>query len=47
MARYSEQELDQLKRSIDLVALIQSKGIKLEKHGKDMKGLCPFHAEKN
>ena len=47
MARYSEQELDQLKRSIDLVALIQSKGIKLEKHGKDMKGLCPFHADKS
>ena len=46
MARYSEQELDQLKRSIDLVALVQSKGIKLEKHGKDMKGLCPFHADK-
>ena len=43
MARYSEAELDELKRSIDLVALVQSKGIKLEKHGKDLKGLCPFH----
>ena len=47
MARYTEQELDNLKSSIDLVALIQSKGIKLEKHGKDLKGLCPFHQDKN
>ena len=47
MARYTEQELDNLKTSIDLVALVQSKGIKLEKHGKDLKGLCPFHQDNN
>ena len=47
MARYSDAELNTLKQTIDLVALIQSKGIKLEKHGKDLKGLCPFHADKN
>ena len=47
MARYSDTELNTLKQSIDLVALIQSKGIKLEKHGKDLKGLCPFHRDKN
>ena len=47
MARYSDTELNTLKQSIDLVALIQSKGIKLEKHGKDLKGLCPFHQDKN
>jgi len=48
MARYTEAELSSLKQSLDLVALIQSKGIKLEKHGsKDLKGLCPFHQDKN
>ena len=47
MARYSEQELNKLKQTIDLVALVQSKGIKLEKHGKDLKGLCPFHKDSN
>ena len=48
MARYSESELSTLKQSLDLVAFVQSKGIKLEKHGsKDLKGLCPFHQDKN
>ena len=46
MARYSEQELTKLKQKIDLVALVQSKGIKLIPHGKDKKGLCPFHPDK-
>ena len=47
MARYTQAELDQLKQSIDLVALVQSKGIKLVPHGKDLKGLCPFHKDNN
>jgi DNA primase catalytic core len=46
MARYSERELNELKTKIDLVALVQSKGIKLEPHGRDKKGLCPFHPDK-
>jgi len=48
MSRYTAEELEQLKQSIDLAALIQSKGILLEKHGsKDLKGLCPFHNDRN
>ena len=44
MARYTEQELSELKQSVNLAALIQSRGIKLEKHGgRNLKGLCPFH----
>ena len=47
MALYTQIELDQLKQSIDLAALVQSKGIKLEAHGNDKKGLCPFHQDTN
>jgi DNA primase len=47
MARIPEQELEQLKREIDLAALVRSKGIVLEPHGKDLIGLCPFHNDKN
>ena len=48
MPRYTEAELNELKQAIDLVALIQSRGIALTKHGsKDLKGLCPFHNDTN
>lgn len=46
MTRIAEADIDRVKRETDLVALVQSRGIKLEKHGsKDWKGLCPFHAD--
>ena len=38
--------LEQLKQSVDLIALVESRGVKLKKTGKSYKGLCPFHAEK-
>jgi DNA primase catalytic core len=38
-------ELDAIKRSNDLVSIIQSRGIKLKKKGKNYVGLCPFHKE--
>jgi len=42
-----EAEIDQVKRGTDLVALVQSRGIALAKHGtKDWRGLCPFHGDK-
>lgn len=48
MARYTDAELSEIKQSVDLVALIQSRGITLAKHGsKDLKGLCPLHPDKN
>jgi DNA primase catalytic core len=47
MSRIPQQELERLKREIDLVALVRSKGVKLEPHGKDLIGLCPFHDDKN
>jgi DNA primase catalytic core len=45
MAMVSQAELDELKGRVDLAELVRSKGIRLEKHGKDLKGLCPFHAD--
>ena len=47
MARIPETELEAIKRSIDLAALVRSRGIELKKHGsKDLAGLSPFSDEK-
>jgi DNA primase catalytic core len=47
MARIPENELDELKRSTDLAALVRSKGVELKAHGaKDLCGLSPFTDEK-
>jgi DNA primase len=44
--RIPEADLDQAKRQTDLVALVQSRGIELKKHGtKDFIGRCPFHPD--
>jgi len=37
---------DEVKRSVNLVELIKSKGVSLKKVGKTYVGLCPFHKEK-
>ena len=42
-----KERIEELKRSIDLVALVKSKGIPLKKNGKSYKGLCPFHEDTN
>ena len=47
MARIPDSEIERIKREVDLVALIQSKGITFHKHGsKDLAAKCPFHQEK-
>jgi DNA primase catalytic core len=44
--RIPESDLEQVKRETDLVALVQSRGIELKKHGaKDWLGRCPFHQD--
>jgi DNA primase len=42
-----KERIEELKRSIDLIALIESKGIPLKKNGKGYKGKCPFHEDTN
>jgi DNA primase catalytic core len=44
--RIPEADIERVKRSTDLRALVQSRGIELKKHGvKDWIGRCPFHAD--
>lgn len=48
MTRIAEADIGRVKAGTDLVALVQSRGIALKKHGaKDWKGLCPFHGDKD
>ncbi len=42
-----KEEIEAIKRDVDLIALIESKGIPLKKNGKGYKGLCPFHEDTN
>jgi len=39
-------DLAALKKTTDLVAVVQARGVKLKKQGNDLVGLCPFHQEK-
>jgi DNA primase len=46
--RIPETDIEQVKRSTDLRALVQSRGIELKKHGsKDWIGRCPFHNDQD
>ncbi len=36
-------DFDQIKRTTDLVRVVESHGIALKKVGRDHVGLCPFH----
>ncbi len=42
-----KEKIQAVKQGIDLVALIQSRGITLKKNGKGYVGACPFHEDKN
>ncbi|MBI5194566.1 MAG: toprim domain-containing protein, partial [Nitrospirae bacterium] len=42
----SKKEIEAVKRSHDLVSVVESHGIKLRKKGSNYVGLCPFHEEK-
>ena len=48
MARFSEDELDEIRRNTDIVALIESYGTKLKQRpdGNEYLGLCPLHEDK-
>jgi DNA primase len=46
MARIPDAELEQLKSSVSLIALVEAKGIALVRHGADWHGHCPFHNDK-
>ena len=46
MARIPDEEIDRIKASTNLVALIQSRGVTLQQKGTNWTGLCPFHDDK-
>jgi DNA primase catalytic core len=46
--RIPEADLERVKRETDLLALVQSRGIEMKKHGaKDFIGRCPFHPDQD
>ena len=45
MARIPEDEIERLKRDVAVERLAGARGIKLERHGADLIGLCPFHED--
>ncbi|MGH8018719.1 MAG: CHC2 zinc finger domain-containing protein, partial [Opitutaceae bacterium] len=47
MAMIPEDEIDRIKRDIDLAAVVRSRGVALAAQGGDLVGLCPFHDDKS
>jgi DNA primase len=46
MARIPDAVVEQLKQSISVQRLAEARGIELKRHGADLIGRCPFHADK-
>ena len=46
MAAFTPEQIEAVKRSVDLVALVRSSGVELERKGKNWVGRCPFHEDK-
>jgi DNA primase catalytic core len=40
-----QEQIEAIKQSVDLVALVRSRGVPLKKNGKGYKGHCPFHED--
>ena len=47
MPKIPEKTIKEIKQTIDLVTLCQTRGIKLKKTGNNYIGRCPFHEEEN
>ncbi len=45
MARYSDNELSDLKNNVSLLRLAEAQGHELKKEGNDYVMRCPFHEE--
>jgi DNA primase len=47
MARIPDHEIERLRHEVSVQRLAEAQGIKLERHGADLIGLCPFHEDHN
>ena len=45
MARLPDEMVERIKREISVERLVEARGIKLRRVGKNRMGLCPFHAD--
>jgi DNA primase len=45
VARIAEEEIERLKKEVDLAALVGKAGVELRKAGADLVGRCPFHED--
>src|SRR3569833_1301056 len=43
----AEEEIERVKRGVDLVAVIRARGVELKAQGGDLVGRCPFHDDQN
>ena len=43
MARIPDEEIERLKKEVDLAELVVRSGVALEEAGQDLVGRCPFH----
>ena len=46
LIRVSREEIESIKRRVDLAALVAERGIKLQRKGQHLFALCPFHEER-
>ena len=46
MTLFSPADIERVKSTVDLVALVQSSGVTLKRQGRNWLGRCPFHADK-
>ena len=46
MARVPEEEVARIKREVSVERLAEARGVKLQRHGADLLGLCPFHDDR-
>jgi DNA primase len=45
MARIADEEIERLKKEVDLAGLVGKAGVELAKAGADLVGRCPFHSD--
>src|SRR5229473_7845086 len=46
MGRIPEEVIERLKQDVSLQRLAEARGVKLQRHGADLIGLCPFHDDR-